>query len=181
MQLTPPVKTVLVLVLIVGAVSYLILLDLAVNAGRVHRGVSVAGFDVGGLNATEAADALEERGDAMKTSPMLFTAEGFDCRFTPEDVGWGPQPADTLEAALEVGRGGSLWQDLRDRLNAWSNGVRVEWAGAPNPDEVDRELDRCEELAEAMGVTIDRARLRYKVKRAIVTWPRRPFRIPLES
>ncbi|MDP9066984.1 MAG: hypothetical protein M3N53_01380 [Actinomycetota bacterium] len=181
MQLSPPVKTVLVLVLVVAAAAYLVLVDLAVNAGRIHRGVAVEDLDVGGLSRTEAEEVLTARGEEMKTAPMIFTAEGFDCRFTPEDVGWGPQPSDTVTAALGVGRDATLWEDLGDRFTAWTDGVRIDWAGSPNPDKVDEELDRCEELAAAMGVTIDRGRLRYKIRRAIVTWPRRPFRIPLEE
>ncbi len=181
MQLTPPVKTVLVLALIVAAVAYLVLLDLAVNAGRVHRGVSVGGLDIGGLNRTEAEAALAARGEEMKETPMIFTSEGFDCRFTPEHVGWGPQEFETADAAMAVGREGSWLEAAGDRIEAWTDGIDVDWADAPDPAKVGRELNRCEDLAAAMGVTIDRARLRYKIKRAVVTWPRRPFRIPLES
>lgn len=181
MQLSPRIRLLAVLFALVGVVFYGLLVEFAVNAGRVHRGVSVHSFDIGGLNHTEARAALEERGEAMKVAPMIFTTEGFDCRFAPEDVGWGPQPRDTAQAAMDVGRDGSVGEVLSERWRSWTQGVKVEWGGSADPNLVDLELDRCEKLAESLGVDINRPRLRYKIKRAIVAWPREPFTIPLEG
>lgn len=179
MRLTPPTKIVLAAVLVIGIAGYALLVDFAVNAGRVHRGVDVQGFDIGGLNHPEAQDALEERGEAMKTSPMVFTTEGFDCRFTPATVGWGPQAFDTAGAAMEVGRSGGTIAALGERIRAWTDGVTIDWAGSTDPRRMRRELDRCERTAEGLGIQIDRPRMRFKIKRAIVTWPRPIFTIPL--
>lgn len=181
MRLTPGVKATVAVLLVIGATGYGLLLEFAINAGRIHRGVDVEGFDVGGLNYPEAVEELTARGEELKSAPMIFTTEGFDCRFTPEDVGWGPQPSDTADAALDVGRTGGIGDALGQRWDAWTDGVTVEWAGSPDPARVGRELNRCEETAAGLALTIDRAKLRYKIKRAIVTWPRRPFRIPLEG
>lgn len=180
MRLSAPTKALLAVVLVVGAIAYLLLVEFAVNAGRIHRGVDVHGLDVGGLNHAEAQELLEERGDEMKDFPIIFTTEGFDCRFTPEDVGWGPQAFDTAAAAMEVGRAGGILKALRDRLRAWTEGVTVDWAGATDPARVGRELNRCERAAEGLGVEIDRPRLRYKIKRAVVAWPREAYNVPLE-
>lgn len=179
MRLTTPTKTVLTLVVVVGLAAYALLVEFAVNAGRIHHGVDVHGLDVGGLNHAEAQEVLERRGEEMKTSPMIFTTEGFDCRFTPEDVGWGPQAFDTAAAAMEVGREGGPVTALRDRLRAWTGGVTVDWAGSTQPARVGREVVRCERLAQGMGLEIDRPRLRFLIKRAVVSWPREPFPIPL--
>lgn len=179
MQLSPAVKTIVVLFLVAAVVAYALLLEFAINAGRVHRGVSVAGYEVGGLNYAEAAAALNERGTQMKLEPMIFTTEGFDCRFTPEDIGWGPQPSDTADAAMEVGRRGGVLNALAERLEAWTDGVTIDWAGTPDAAKVGRELNRCEKQAAGLGLEIDRARLRYTIRRTIVTWPRAPVPIPL--
>ena len=179
MRLTAPTKAVLAVVLLVGLIAYLLLVEFAVNAGRIHRGVDVHGLDVGGLNHAEAQDLLEQRGGEMKESPIIFTSEGFDCRFTPEDIGWGPQAFDTAVAAMDVGRTGGISDALGDRLRAWTEGVTVDWAGSTDPARVGRELNRCERAAAGLGVEIDRARLRYKIKRAVVTWPREHFTVPL--
>lgn len=179
MQLSPALKTVVILLLIAGAFAYALLIEFAINAGRVHRGVSVQGYDIGGLNYTEAVEALSRRGRQLKAAPMIFTAEGFVCRFRPGAIGWGPQPSDTADAAMEIGRAGGVVQALRERLESWREGVAIRWGGSPDPAKMDRELDRCEEQAGAAGVEIDRSRLRYVIEEAIVTWPRPPFTIPL--
>lgn len=179
MQLSAAVKTLVVLFGVVAIVAYAVLVEFAVNAGRVHRGVDVQGYDIGGLNYTEAVAALSERGIEMKLAPMIFTTEGFDCRFTPARIGWGPQPSDTADGAMEVGRSGFALEDLRERLRAWTEGVSIEWADAPDAAKVDRQLNRCEEQAAGLGLEIDRPKLRYAIRRAIVTWPREIVTIPL--
>lgn len=179
MRLSPLVKALVVAFALVGVVAYALLLEFAINAGRVHRGVSVQGFDIGGLNYTEAVDALTERGTELKSVPMIFTTEGFDCRFTPDDIGWGPQPSDTADVAMEVGREGGVLEALGERFEAWTEGVTVEWAGSPDAAKVGRELNRCGELAAGLGLEIRRPSLRYAIRRAIVTWPREPVAIPL--
>lgn len=181
MRLTRPIKAVITVVLLLAGLLYLLLVEVAVSAGRIHHGVNVQGFDIGGLNQQEAVDALRERGDQMKETPMIFTTEGFDCRFTPEQVGWGPQPADTAAAAMEVGREGVPFEALADRLQAWTRGVTIEWQGSTVPARVGRELNRCEKAAEGLGITINRPRLRYLIKQNIVKWPRGPVEIPLTS
>lgn len=179
MQLSRTVKTIVVLFLVAALVAYALLLEFAINAGRVHRGVSVQGYEVGGFNYAEAAAALNARGTEMKLEPMVFTTEGFDCSFTPEQIGWGPQPADTADAAMEVGRRGGILEALAERLEAWTDGVTIEWAGSPDAAKVGRELNRCEKQAAGLGLDIDRPRLRYAIRKAIVTWPRATVPIPL--
>lgn len=179
MKLTAPMRAIVIVFVLLGALAYLLLLEFAINAGRVHRGVSVEGFEVGGLNRTEAEAALDKRGEEMKASPMIFTTEGFDCRFTPAHVGWGPQEFETTNAAMAVGRDGSWTTALGDRFEAWTEGIEVNWADSPDAAKVGRELNRCDEQAEGLGLEIDRARLRYEIRKAIVTWPREPVPIPL--
>lgn len=179
MQLTTGVKTAVVLFLIVGALTYALLLEFAINAGRVHRGVSVEGYDIGGLNYAEARDALNDRGTELKDTAMVFAADGVECEFSPADIGWGPQPSDTADLAMEVGRDGGVIDALRERFTAWTDGVRIEWAGSPAATKVGRALNRCEKQAEEAGLQIDRPKLRHTIKKAIVTWPRPHFTIPL--
>lgn len=181
MRLSPSTKSVFALALSIAALAYLVVVEVAISAGRVHHGVDVKGFDIGGLNQQEAVDALRQRGDEMKESPMIFTTEGFDCRFSPEQVGWGPQPADTAAAAMDVGRAGGPFEALGDRWRAWAGGVSIDWEGTTDPARVGRELNRCEKASEGLGIEIDRPRLRYLVKQTITSWPRGPVEIPLES
>jgi hypothetical protein len=181
MQLSPVLRLLLVVSLTLAGIAYLLLLEFAVNAGRIHRGVSVAGVDVGGLISVEAQELLSERGKEMKSTPLIFTTEGFDCRFTPRAVGWGPQPFDTTRSAMAVGRDGGVVDALGDRWRAWTQGIDISWAGHPDPAKVERELDRCEEVAASLGVGVDRDRLRDLVEAAVERWPREPVALPLRA
>ncbi|HEX2294159.1 MAG TPA: hypothetical protein VHN37_02495 [Actinomycetota bacterium] len=172
--------------------GYLVVVDLGMHAGRVHRGVNVSGFDVGGLTEIEAFDALRERQQLLAETPVVFIANGFDCRALPADpegvedesvpdLGWSPQPFNTAQDAMEVGRGGLL-AGLRERIDAWLGGYRIGWAGTVDPAKVDDFLDYCEENAAVVDATIDRPKLRFRIRRAIVTYPRSAiqFKVPLE-
>jgi hypothetical protein len=175
-------KVFLVLGGLVALVGFLVVVDLGVNAGRIHYGVSVEKVDVGGLTAPEAVALLTERGAELKQA-FEFSAPGVSCTVVPQQLGWGPQPSDTMRAALAVGRAHAPFGALVDRIKAWAGGVKVEWAGAVNPHKVFDFLNDCEERAAAQGLELDRGSLRYELRRAIVTWPRPVpplFRLPLE-
>lgn len=178
-------------IVLVALAGYLVVVDLGMHAGRVHRGVNVAGFDIGGLTEIEAFEALRERQDLLAETPVVFIANGFDCRALPADpvgvddeaspdLGWSPQPFNTANDAMEVGRNGVL-SGLRERIDAWFGGYRIGWAGTVDPAKVDDFLDYCEKNATVVNATIDRPKLRYRIRRAIVTYPRSPldFKVPL--
>lgn len=167
---------------LVALAGYGVVVDLGMHAGRVHRGVTVAGVDVGGRTELEAFEALRERQALLEDTPVVFLANGFDCRAMPADLGWSPQPFNTARDAMEVGRGGVL-AGLRERVDAWIGGYKVGWAGTVDPGKVDEFLDYCEENATVVNATVDRPKLRFRIRRAIVTYPRTPlmFKVPLES
>lgn len=173
-------KLVLGLAALVGLLVYLVIVDLGMHAGRVHRGVNVAGFDIGGLTEIEAFEALQERQALLEDTPIVFIANGFDCRALPSDLGWSPQPFNTAQQAMEIGRDGIL-SGLRERVEAWIDGVKIGWAGTVEPAEVDEFLEYCEDNAAVVNATVDRPKLRYRIRRAIVTYPRSPidFKVPL--
>lgn len=159
--------------------GFLVIVDLGVNAGRIHYGVSVEKVDVGGLTAPQAVRRLAERGDLLKGT-IVFSAPGVSCPLSPKAVGWGPQPADTAKLALDVGRAHAPFGALADRVEAWIGGVSVRWAGAVKPQKLDVFLDECEARATGQGFELDRGELADRAERAIVTWPRPiSFRLPL--
>ncbi len=177
---------------LLAVAGYLVVVDLGMHAGRVHRGVKVAGFDVGGLTELEAFDALQERQALLAQTPVVFIANGFDCRVFPADpegredesvpdLGWSPQPFNTARDAMEVGRNG-VFSGLRERIDAWLGGYKIGWAGTVDPRKVDEFLDYCEDNASVVNATVDRAKLRFRIRRQIVTYPRSPvdFKVPLE-
>lgn len=167
--------------LLVALVAWAALLDLGINAGRIHYGVHVRGVDVGGMTLEEAMEVLQERGEAMRYEPVVLSAEGMDCSFIPDDVGWGPKPKRTAENARDVGFRGGLVTSLSERIEAWFTGVRVDWAGEPKFWKITPLIDDCEKQANALQLELERYKLRRRMRRAIVTWPRRIFQVPVEA
>lgn len=180
MNLSTRAKVLLGIGLLIGLVVWVVLLDFGINAGRIHYGVHVRGTDVGGMTLEEAQATLQERGEELRFEPVVFSAEGMECIFIPDEVGWGPKPKSTAEDARDVGFRGGLSTSLRERVKAWFTGVRVDWADKPNVRKVTALIDDCEKQADALHLELNRYKLRRLMRRAIVTWPRRIFQIPVE-
>ncbi len=172
-------RILLALGLVVAVVCYFVLLDFGINAGRIHYGVSVEGVDVGGMTEIEAVRVLAERGEDLQHSPVILATEGFDCRFIPDEIGWDAQPVATAEAARQVGARGGIFRALGDRLRAWFEGVEIEWIDKPRAKKIRALVDECEQHAQALGLQVNRWRLRKRIRRSIVTWPRRTFVVPV--
>jgi hypothetical protein len=157
---------------VLGVLSFLIIVDLGVNAGRIHRGVEVSGIDVGGLTEDEAYGKLYPIGEEMSETPIVFFGNTFECRLVPEELGWGPQVAGTADAAYGVGRAESLFEDGLDRVKAWFGKADVRWTGKPNTRRVGAWINQCEKSGAARGEDVDKANLRFLLKTALRTWPR---------
>ena len=182
MKVSPRAKVVLGLGIFVALVGYLVVLDLGVSAGRVHHGVSVSGIDIGGLSFPDAFDLLSARGEELSEAPIQFVSQDLNLSFLPEDVGWTPQPFDTTEEAMRVGRDDAPFGALSDRVRAWVSGVTVGWQGNPDADLVTELMDEWDVQAAALGRMIDRGRLRYRIRTAIEQYPRRAaYKIPYEK
>jgi hypothetical protein len=179
-NLSTRAKVLLAIALTFGLLAWVILLDFGINAGRIHYGVHVRGTTVGGMTIEEAMVVLQERGEELRFEPVVLSAEGMNCSFIPDDVGWGPKPKSTAETARDIGFTGGLFEALGDRATAWFNGVRVEWVDTPNVRKVTSLIDDCEGQAEALNLELDRYKLRRLMRRAIVTWPRRIFQVPVD-
>ncbi|MGH2729845.1 MAG: hypothetical protein ACRDJI_04470 [Actinomycetota bacterium] len=164
-----------------GILAFLIVVELGVNAGRIHYGVSINEIDVGGLTEAEAAELLETRVGLVQFEPVVFTTEFLEFSFVPADVGWRPRVLETTRAAMSLGRDDVPFGAVADRVRAWFSGVKIHWTGSPRAFQVGEMIDEWEREAEGVGLTIDRGRLRARIRRAIVTWPRRAFKIPLAT
>jgi hypothetical protein len=168
------------LFIVLSLVVWVVLLDFGINAGRIHYGVHVQGADVGGMTLEEAQTTLQERGKELRFEPVVFSAEGMECIFIPDEVGWRTKPKSTAEEARDVGFRGGLSTSLGERVKAWFTGVRVDWVDKPNVKKVTAVIDDCERQADALHLELDRYKLRRMMRQAIVTWPRRIFQIPVE-
>lgn len=162
---------------VLGLSFFALVVELGVNAGVIHHGVSINDIDVGGKTEEEVVDELQRRVDVLSDEAILFTAEFLDFEFYPEDIGWRPRVVETAAKAMRIGRDDAPFGALADRFRAWFGGVTLYWTGSPRARMVSAMLDEWEAAAAGVGAEIDRWRTRKRIRRAIVTWPRHPFQI----
>ncbi|MDQ4145208.1 MAG: hypothetical protein M3198_16005 [Actinomycetota bacterium] len=179
--------------ILVALLGYALVVEFGVNAGRIHYGVEIRGdLAVGGMTPAEADDVLKERAQLMLEDEIILGGQGVEVRFYPQapelstdDVlaaGWAPGRAATIEAALAVGRDEGPFNAIAERWNAWMGGVKVGWKGHARAFRVTKIIDEVERLGQKRGLTVDRPALRLKIRRALNSWPRRPFyRIPFSD
>ncbi|MGH2752256.1 MAG: hypothetical protein ACRDK3_15505 [Actinomycetota bacterium] len=176
-------KTVLALVALAGLLAFALVADLGINAGVVHRGVTVQGFEVGGLTFEQTREALNAHRSTLRGSAVCFSGEGYRDCIWPEEVGWFPD-ADEIEAtteeAFDVGRSGGL-SSIGDRVRAWTGNVSVKWTARPRRALVADLLDEWEEQLAARGLELDRRKMRGKVRRAVTMTPRKDVTFALEE
>jgi vancomycin resistance protein YoaR len=83
-------------------------IDRAVHAGEVLRNVKVGEVDLSGMDPDEARTALQTFEDELVTAPALFRLNGNTLTLDPETVGFSIDETAATEAALQVGRSGSI-------------------------------------------------------------------------
>lgn len=176
MDLSPRAKLVAAVIGLLAIVVYLVVLDLGLYAGRVHRGVSVSGYEVGGMTFPELVDELEARQEELMDRTFTVSADGASEEVTPDQLGWNPRPFATALSIFELGRG-DAWNAVDERLRGWLGGVDVEWAGGVRASRVGRLIVRL----ERHGVDVDDEALREAVRRAVATDGPVLLEVPLES
>ncbi len=179
-RVTTSTKTLLIAGAVLGGLIFLLIVEFGISAGRVHHGVTVAGHNVGGLAFAELQDELAKRAQTLNNEPVCFVRDVLRLCISPEDVGWRPETRATADSAYRVGRADSPWASLSERTSAWVGGVNVQWEGSPDAGRVGRVLERWETIFDARDLQLKRGIMRYRIRRAIITYPRETFRIPLQ-
>lgn len=91
----------------IAAVVVLYAVDLFLSWGKVPRGVTVAGVDVGGMNRTSAEQKLREQLEPRFNEPVKIRAGDVDTELNPGESGLGVDWQATLEQA-----GSQPWNPL---------------------------------------------------------------------
>lgn len=167
---------------LLGLLAYAIVVDLGANAGKVHHGVTVEGFDVSGRTESDAFGDLEERAEQLEETGVVFRSGPLSFRFVPSDLNWNFKVDETTDRAMEVGRAGGPFRAVWDRARAWVSGIEVEWAGSFFPrSRLSGSLNALLEKAALFGYVVDRNALRRSMREAIKDLPRSSsYEIPLE-
>lgn len=116
---------------IAGAVALVVLAaalvaaDYAMNYGKVHRNVEVAGVPLGGRTLAEAEGALEERFEGTGEVRLVGGPDGGAEDLPAGELGAGLDIGRTAERAYAVGREGGVVGQLEERFRATFEPVRV--------------------------------------------------------
>jgi vancomycin resistance protein YoaR len=121
----------------VALAATLVAVDGAVAAGRVRRGVTVAGTDLSGLTPADAAARLEVAAATIEAEPLEVRAGDASADLTKSEAGIELDVPATVAAALEVGHGGPL--DSR-KLLTWAHGMDIPWRASVSQARLERLL-----------------------------------------
>ena len=101
--MSPVMKGLLVATGVVILVAYVAVVELGINAGRIHFGVTVRGMDVGGLTVEEAVQRLEGRAALLDSKPIVFGSEGLGrVSVFPSELRWMGSLEKTAEEAAAI-------------------------------------------------------------------------------
>ncbi len=87
-------------------------IDRALHSDEVLRGVVVGEVDVSGMDSNEGRAALQAFEDELVTTPALFRLNGSTLTLDPVSVGFSVDEAVAADAAMEVGRSGSIFEQF---------------------------------------------------------------------
>jgi hypothetical protein len=178
---TPLAKILIAAAVVAALAAYLVVLDLGINAGRIHRGVSVGDVDVGGMTQPEAVEFLTDVGRDMRNSSITFSAGDIEFEVLPADLKWWPYAEDMARKAIEIGRQGGVTSAASERWRAWTSGITIKWARA-GPRLVEQQIEEMSSELAAQGYELDEEEMFRVLRHAIWQWPRRAsYEVPLEE
>lgn len=132
-------------IVVCSIVAVLVAFDYWSNSGKIYRGVEVGPAEVGGKTLSEAREIVEA--EAAGPLENIRLAGPRDVTFTDNELGISLDTGATMDEAYSIGREGSIFTRLGDRLGAaWGMAsVRPEIRYAPEVARV-----KVQELAAAL-------------------------------
>jgi vancomycin resistance protein YoaR len=137
-----------------GAVMFVFLIAILVALHQlqydklIQPGVSAYGVDLSGKTREQALAALESRYTYGSDAVFTFRDGERVWQHTAAEIGVSFDPAQTVEAAYAVGRGGGLLSNLSQQSQAWLNGVALQ-------PTIVFDQSKATALLESMGATIN--------------------------
>ena len=181
MKFSPLAKIGLAFGALVAFLLFLIVVDLGVNAGRIHYGVSVAGVDLGGMTRVEATRELTAKAKELDEQVILLTAEGLNDGIQPSQLGWEPKVPITVRNAYDVGREDAPFGALSDRVGSWLWGTKVDLSGSFDRELLHDQIVEWDERLSGFGRPIDRQALRALLRKAVAEGDTGPFDFPVRE
>ncbi len=93
--------------------------------GLIYPGVSAYGLNLGGLTASQAADALAKQFTYGSQAVFTFRDGDKSWQMSAADLGVSFDPTQAAAQAFAVGRDGGLVRGLLDQWRAWASGKAI--------------------------------------------------------
>ncbi len=119
---------------VVLLVVILLFVEVAFTMGRVHPGVDVAGVNIGGKTPQAARETLDREIGLRMSRPVAAVFEDQSWSIEASTVAGAPDTDAMVEAAMAVGRTGSLGTRISDRAGAWFGGASVQPVVVADPE-----------------------------------------------
>jgi len=116
--------TVVALVGLLSLAALVVVVDVAVSAGRIHPGVYVGDIPVGGMNVDEATTKIASEVATRAAQPVTIQADGLTWDVQASDVAFSMDATAHAQQAYEVGRG-DFRSTVLERLQSFVGGGTV--------------------------------------------------------
>lgn len=130
-----------------------------VYADEVFPNTFVAGLDAGGLTADELTGALAERTASFVAVPLNLVVADEAVTLDPLSLELTYDDAQTVEAAMSVGRTGAVWQDLVTQVSALVTPISVPAHSQLSHERLEQFLSdlatKYDDPEEPVSVTVD--------------------------
>ncbi len=125
---------------IVALVVLAIVIDAALYYNKVHAGVSVSGYNLGGLTPDEATTQLGAMVDDAQSSGIVLTDGVRSWTVMPAEVGTHMDVEGAVAAAMDVSREGNVFTDIGRRFKLYFSHVDLPLNGAVDSAMLDKRL-----------------------------------------
>ncbi|HKP53849.1 MAG TPA: peptidoglycan binding domain-containing protein [Chloroflexia bacterium] len=170
----------------------------AAHDGRVYKGVSVLGADLGGMDRAEARAAIEKASTGYPSEKITVSGAGRTWTLAPADLGLSVDADKTLDTAMSSGRSGGFFDSLGVLFGgakvapalkydkAMLDGAVARIASDVDRPAVDSKLDRDADgkaiiTASSAGSLLDRAAARTALEASVAAQPFKPVSVSMRD
>jgi len=127
---------------LVAIVMVSMVVDASVYAGKVHKGVTVAGCDLSGLDSEQAKAALAEYIDGAKDRSVTLVHEDKVWELSPDSIGLAIDLDAAVSAAIGATRDANLVVDQARKLRLYFRATDMPLAGSVDQAKLDEWIDK---------------------------------------
>ena len=112
---------ILTIVPVIVLASLFLLIDFTNSSGQIHSGVTLSGFDVGGISQKQAASIIKKRVEKNRHRKLKLSFEGRSEMISAAQVDLEIDYEKSAKRAYEYGRQGNLFVQIKDHLLTYIN------------------------------------------------------------